>query len=204
MDENTVRFSDAVAKLLSEENKNKSLGEASEELNEYIIIIKELVDSGEINYQDLQTEIAKHLTSEDKTIPGSLAQLLVGCVGENGACPMKQENIMDVPFAYDNKMKKIIPLSSQNTPYNKETYAVLYFTGEPSNLDIKSLHSIEEAGFRKLKIEYKSVNSANYKTLYVENLSKFIYSQPEKGDDNMLYLLGLIFILIIFYFLVRK
>lgn len=204
MDEKIVRLSDAVAKLLAIENKDKSLGEASPELNDYIITIKELVENGEITYEILQKEIAKHLEENENTLPGSLAQLLIGCVNDKGACPMKQNKAQDIPFAYDNKLNKIIPLSNQSEARNENSYAVLYFTGQPKSLDIESLKYLEDIGFRKLKIEYKTVASANYKTLYVENLSKYIYSQPEKGDDNLLYVIGAIILLIICYLFMRN
>ena len=71
-------------------------------------------------------------------------------------------------------------------------------------MDIESLKYLEDIGFRKLKIEYKTVASANYKTLYVENLSKYIYSQSEKGDDNLLYVIGAIILLIICYLFMRN
>ena len=82
-------LSQAVSELLSPENKNLSLGEASEQLNDYIIKIKDLVDSGDINLEDLKNEIAKNLNNTDKIVPNSLAQLLVGCVGDKDACLMK-------------------------------------------------------------------------------------------------------------------
>ena len=60
-----------------ETNKDKSLGEVSAELNDYLIEIKELVESNEISYDELKEEIRKHLKSKDKVKPGSVAQLLM-------------------------------------------------------------------------------------------------------------------------------
>ena len=57
MENNIVKLSDAVARLLNEDNKNKTLGEVSRELNEYLIEIKELVESNEISYDTLKDEI---------------------------------------------------------------------------------------------------------------------------------------------------
>ena len=64
-----VKLSDAVSKLLDEDNKDKSLGEVSEELNAYLIEIKELVESNEINYDTLKDEIRKHIQTKESIKP---------------------------------------------------------------------------------------------------------------------------------------
>lgn len=204
MHDKTINFSEAISKLLSEENKDKSFGEVSDELNDYIVSIKEAVELGEITYEKLQSEISKHLQSGDKTVPGSLAQLLIGCIGDKGTCLLDGNKSQDIPFVYDNKYNKIFPLSKQVHPDGDNNYAVLYFTGQPKNLNIDSLKYLEQAGFSKLKIEYKNSNNSKYKTIYVENLKKYIYSTPEKGDENLFYLLGIMFILLMFYLIIRN
>ena len=203
MNDITINFSDAISKLLSDTNKDKSFGEVSEELNDYLVTIKEAVSSGELTYETLQEEISKHLDENDTTLPGSLAQLLIGCTGDKGACPMSANKKADIPFVYDNKYNKIFPLTKQQDNDNENTYAVLYFTGQPKNLNIDSLKFLEKAGFNKLKIEYKNINNNKYKTIYIENLKRYIYSQPEKNDDNTIYLLWLI-LLVIFFYLIFK
>ena len=202
--ENSITLADAIKQLLSEENKDKSLGEVSDELNGYIITIKELVESGEITYDILQKEILKHLNESDKTLPGSLAQLLIGCIGDDEGCPLKQTKDQDIPFAYDNKFNKIFPLSKETRPASVNNHAVIYFTGTPDNLKIESLKYLLDLGFNKVKIDYKSLASANYKTIYIENLKKYIYSLPEKDDDNLLYLIGIILLIIIFYLILKN
>ena len=204
MNDITINFTDAISKLLSDENKDKSFGEVSEELNEYLVAIKEGVESGDITYEVLQKEISKHLDANELTLPGSLAQLLIGCVGDKGSCPLNTNKPQDIPFVYDNKYNKVFPLSKQNKPYSDSSYAVLYFTGQPKNLNIESLKYLEDIGFKKLKIEYKNVNTSNYKTIYIENLKKYIYSRPEKGDDNLLYLIGIIFVVLLLYLIVKN
>lgn len=204
MKEDTINITTVIAEILSKENKNKSLGEVSDELNEYLIEIKEAVESGDITYEFLQKEIANHLDENEKTIPGSLAQLLIGCVSEDGSCPLKNNQVHDIPFVYDNKYNKIFPISKQLTPYNENSYAVLYFTGQPKNLKPETLKYLEENGFNKLKIEYKNIDSSNYKTIYIENLKKYIYAQPEKGDDNLLYLIGILVILLLVYLIIKN
>ena len=178
-----IKLSDAVAKLLDRDNKNKSLGEVSQELNDYIIEIKELVDTGDITYDELKEEISKHMKGEEKILPNSLAQLLIGCVGGTDSCPMKKESPEDIPFAYDNKTKKLIPMSKFTSPLTEDTYAVIYISGDPRNVSVESLRDLEIAGFKKLRIEYKGIEQSSYKTINIDNLKRYIYSKPEK-DSN--------------------
>ena len=144
------------------------------------------------------------MDENDTTLPGSLAQLLIGCTGDKGACPMSANKQADIPFVYDNKYNKIFPLTKQQDNDNENTYAVLYFTGQPKNLNIDSLKFLEKAGFNKLKIEYKNINNNKYKTIYIENLKRYIYSQPEKNDDNVIYLIWLILLVIFFYLIIKN
>lgn len=200
----SIQFSEAVSELLSSENKNKSFGEVSEELNDYLIIIKEAVENGKITYAALRNEISKHLTSEDEAIPGSLAQLLLGCVKENGSCHFEPTVNQEIPFVYDNNYNKIFPLSKKNKPRSENDYAVLYFTGLPDNLDIETLKYLEDNGFNKLKIEYKNIDGSKYKTIHIENLKRYIYSKPEGNEDSLIYIIGIIFILTLFYLLTKS
>ena len=201
MEEQIVKLSDAVAKLLSEENKDRSLGEVSELLNEYIIEIKELVDSGGITYDELRNEIYKHIDVDNGIIPGSVSQLLIGCMGDSESCPLKSEMPEDVPFAYDINLKKIIPMSKSTTPITENTYAILYITGDPRRISIDSLKELEHRGFKKLRIEYKEISSINYKKINIDNLEKYIFRQPEKTSFNPLVVLG--FIALLFFILYK-
>lgn len=195
-----VKLSDAVAKLLQSDNKNKSLGEVSQEMNDYIIQIKDLVDSGDITYDDLNAEIYKHITKEDNIVPNSLAQLLVGCVGGQNACPMKKESPEDIPFAYDIKKKKLIAMSKFTSPLTEETYAVVYISGDPKNISIESLKDLELKGFKKLKIEYKGFQDSGYKTINIDNIKRYIYSKPEEGNYQnimvVLFIVSLVLVLV--------
>lgn len=190
-------LSEAIKKLLSSDNKNKSLGEVSDELNEYIITIKELVDQKEISLDDLKYEIAKYLHKDDKIIPGSLAQLLVGCVGSESSCPMKEEHPEDVPFAYNHEKGSLVPLSSFKRPITDNTYAVLYITGDPQKIKIDSLQHLEEQGFKKIKVYYKNVDSANYTVLNVDNLKKYIHTRSKDGIFQDLMVIGFIMFLVL-------
>ena len=134
----------AIKELLSSDNKNKSLGEVSDELNQHIIMIKESVDQKEVTLDDLKYEIAKYLKKEDTILPGSLAQLLVGCVGTEDSCPMKEEHPEDVPFAYNHEKGVLVPLSPFKSPITDNTYAVLYITGDPQKIKIDSLQKLED------------------------------------------------------------
>ena len=194
---NVIRLSDAVSKLLSETNKDKTIGEVSEELSDYIVEIKELVDSGSITYEDLKKEISKNLKTDSKILPGSVSQLLIGCVNEQGSCPLRQEEPENVPFVYDTVSDKIVPLSKIDTPVTDNTYAVLYITGNPDKINIDSLGELEKKGFRKLIIEYKNISSTEYKKINIENLRKYIYSRPGENKFEGMMMLGVLIILVL-------
>lgn len=196
MDIQIVNLSKAVTEILSSKNRSLSLGEASQELNNYIIHIKELVDNGSITLNDLSNEIVKHIKNKDEIIPNSLAQLLIGCVGDKNSCLMKQEKPEDVPFIYNHQTQKLQPLSKENTPFSDDSTAVLYITGSPEKINIESLKFLEDQGFKKLRIEYKDVNSANYKVINVDNLKKYIYTQPEQDIYKSVFIIGFILLLI--------
>lgn len=190
-------LSEAIKKLLSSDNKNKSLGEVSDELNQYIISIKDLVDQKEVSLDDLKYEIAKYLKKDDKIIPGSLAQLLVGCVGSESSCPMKEEHPEDVPFAYNHEKGILVPLSSFKRPITDNTYAVLYITGDPQKIKIESLQRLEEQGFKKIKVYYKNIDSANYTVFNIDNLKKYIHTRSKDGIFQDLMVIGFIMFLIL-------
>jgi hypothetical protein len=194
----TVSLSKAVSELLSSKNKNKSLGEASLELNDYIIKIKDLVDAGDITLEQLREEITKHLDSKEVIVPNSLAQLLIGCVGDKETCLLKPEKAEDVAFLYNTQKGKLQALSKINTiPLTEDSVAVLYLTGNPNKINLDSLKFLEEQGFKKLRIEYKDIKSANYKVINIDNLKRYIYSKPD--DANIFHsvmILGFLLLLI--------
>lgn len=193
-------LSKAVQKLLTGDTKNKSLGEVSEELNQYIIEIKDLVDQKEISLDDLKYEIAKYLKKDDKIIPGSLAQILVGCMGSESSCAMKEEHPEDVPFAYNHQHGTFVPLSSFKRPITDNTYAVLYVTGDPQKIKVESLQYLEEQGFKKLKVHYKNIDSADYTVFNVDNLKKYIHTRSKDGIFQDLMIIGfIIFLILVIY-----
>lgn len=197
-------LSAAIKELLSSDNKNKSLGEVSDDLNQYIIIIKDLVDQKEVNLEDLKFEIAKYLRKDDKVLPGSLAQLLVGCISSEDACPLKEEHPEDVPFAYNHEKGVLVPLSYFKRPITDNTYAVLYINGDPQKINLDSLKKLEEDGFRKIKIHYKNVDSANYTVFNVDNLKKYIHTHSRDGIFQDLMILGFIVFLILIIYKMNK
>lgn len=194
---NLNNFSLAVKELLSSDNKNKSLGEVSDDLNQYIIDLKDLVDQKEIDLDDLKFEIAKYLKKDEKILPGSLAQLLIGCIGEEDACALKEEHPEDVPFAYNHEKGVLLPLSHFKTPITDNTYAVLYINGDPRKINLDSLKNLEEKGFKKIKIHYKNIDSANYKVVNIDNLRKYIHTHSRDGIFQDLVIMGFILFLIL-------
>ena len=147
MEDNITKLTDAVAKLLSRENKDKSLGEVSQELNDHLIEIKELVESNQISYDSLKEEIRKHIEFKDGLKPGSIGQLLIGCM-EGSECAMSKETPEDIAFAYDTKNKVIVPLTNLKGPISADSYCVLYINGSPSDINVGSLRELEQTGFK--------------------------------------------------------
>jgi len=173
MEQGNVKLSDAVAKLLTEDNKDKNLGEVSQELNSYLIEIKDLVESKEISYDKLRSEIQKHIDLKENVRPGSVAQLLVGCVNEQ-ECPLQREKAMDISFIYDHKIDKLIPLTKVLGPISEDSYCVIYINGEPKNIKPEALMSLEKMGFKKIKIKHKKPKASKYSTIDIRDIQTMI------------------------------
>ena len=200
-----IKLSDAIQSLLSKENKDKSLGELNEELTNYVIEIKELTESKSISFDRLKEEISKHINIEKENLPGSIAQLLVGCINDDGSCPVnKKEQPDDVPFIYDAKTKTIRPISKISNPITDESYAVVYVSGKLADLSIDSLKELLELGFKKLKVEYKEISSSDYKTVNIENLKKYIYFKPEENNSSGINILIFLMALIILFYILKS
>jgi len=168
-------FSRIMRKLLSEENKDKLLGEISDDLEQYIADIKNMVDAGTITYDQLREEISKNLNIYEDQRPGSVAQMLMGCIDEE-SCPMRQEEVLDIPYFYDKVNKKIIPITRIDSSITSDSYAVIYVTGSPSDVSIDSLRELENKGFTKIKIMYKNSSKSKYRTFNIDNLN--LYMNP--------------------------
>ena len=195
-----VEFSKAVANLLTDENKNKSLGEVSGNLNNYLIEIKRLVETNEISSTKLRKEIQKHVTDE-KLKPGSVAQLLVGCI--NDECPLQKEVAEDISFIYDSVTRKLVPLTPISSPVSEESYAVLYISGDPSEIKISSLTEIEAMGFRRIKIKHKKLNESTYKTFSIDNLEDYILTNQNNFSQKGKFLL-LVFLAVLLLIYLSK
>lgn len=191
-------FSRIVGRLLSEENKDKLLGEISQELEQYVADIKNMVDAGTITYDQLRDEISKNLNIQEDPKPGSVAQMLMGCIDEE-SCPMRQEEILDIPYFYDKELKMLIPMTKLDSSINNGSYAVIYITGSPDDISIDSLKELEKRGFSKLKIMYKKSVRSKYRTMNIENLNMYMNPQEMfnyKTGMLVMLLLGIILFLI--------
>lgn len=193
-------FSRIMGRLLSEENKDKLLGEISDDLEQYVADIKNMVDSGTITYDQLRMEISKNLNISDEPKPGSVAQMLMGCIDEE-SCPLRQEEVLDIPYLYDKEQHKIIPMTKLDSSLDTNSYAVIYITGSPEDISIDSLKSLESKGFTKMKIVYKKSMRSKYRTLNVENINN--YMNPE---SMMNYKTGLLvtFLVVMLLYLIYK
>lgn len=203
MDRNIDKLTDSVAQLLSNENKNKSLGEVSQELNDCLIEIKELIESNEISYDSLKDEIKKHIELSDGLKPGSIGQLLIGCM-EGSECAMSKETAEDISFVYDTKSNIIIPLTRINNPISKDSYCILYINGNPSDININAFKDLEKTGFSKIKIRHKNINETSYKTLDIEDINKHINTSKQDFSKNGIMITGTLLILILLFYLYSK
>ena len=194
-------FSRIVRRLLSEENKDMLLGEISEELEQYIADIKNMVDAGTITYDQLRAEISNNLNITEEQRPGSVAQMLLGCIDEE-SCPMRQEEVLDIPYFYDKDRKKVIPMTGINSSIASDSYAVVYITGSPSDISIDALKELEENGFSKIKIMYKKTTKSKYKVFNIDNLN--LYMNPQNMMNYKTGALVMVLLAIILYLIYKR
>ena len=194
MEKGYVKLSDAVAKLLTDENKDKNLGEVSEELNRYLIEIKDLVESNEISYDKFQ----KHMDIGENTAPGSVAQLLMGCVNET-ECPLQKEQAVDISFVYDHKLDKIIPLTNVTGPVTEESYCIIYINGDPESIKIQSLLELERMGFQKIKIKHKKPNDSVYNVIDIGDIQKVINKNQNVSSKGSIIIAIFLVMLLLLY-----
>lgn len=194
-------FSQIVRRLLSEENKDKLLGEISEDLEQYIVDIKNLVDSGVITYDRLRDEISRSLDIHEDPRPGSVAQMLLGCIDEE-SCPMRQEEVLDVPFIYDKDNESVIPLTRIQQNVTDSSYAIVYVTGKPSDVSIDALKTLENSGFKRIKIMYKPTTKSKYKSFNIDNLQ--LYMNPTNMFNLRTGILVSVLLAIILYLVLKR
>jgi hypothetical protein len=204
-----IKLSEALAQLLSDDNKDKSLGEIGEDLSDYLVQIKEMVEKGDITYSGLTEEISKYLDRKENPKPGSVSQLLLGCVDGDDWCPLNEKD-NDVPFFYDEEKGKFLPVTDDLHPKNKDTYAILYMNGDPREVDLHSFKDIGEKGFRRVKIRHKDVSDSVYREMDITNLEKYIRKlTPIKTNsqdqlNTFMSVSFLILILFIIYYLTKR
>lgn len=197
----SIQFKDAISKILSKENKDKTFQNVEDEIYDYIVQIKNSLENGDIDYQKLQEEISKHLNKDEETLPGSISQFLIGCMNDNETCPIVKEK--EVRFVYDHKRKKVKPLENYYKEIDDDTYAILYVTGNPKRINNDILNYFIKKGFKKIKFKYKPISSNKYQTLSIDNLINYINKNNNNGNEFVL-IFGIILILIIFYLMANK
>ena len=202
MEKGYVKLSDAVAKLLTEENKDKNLGEVSEELNTYLIEIKDLVESNEISYDRLRDEIQKHIDSGENTRPGSVAQLLMGCVDQE-ECPLQKEKATDISFIYEHKTNKIIPLTTINAPVSEDSYCIIYINGDPETIKLESLMELEKIGFTKIKIKHKKPSGSEYNTIDIGDINSML-NKKNGFDRKKTFIIAIFLVMLLLLYLYRN
>ena len=186
MDNRKIKLSEAISQLLSTDNRDKSLGEIGEDLSDYLIQIKDMVENGEITYSGLTEEISKYFGDGENPKPGTVSQLLLGCVDGEGICALT-EKASDVSFFYDQEQGRFVSIDEKDSPSNRDTCAVLYMNGDPREVDLHSFKEIGEKGFEKVKIRHKDVSESIYKEINISNLKKYIKRltpRPETTYDE--------------------
>ena len=202
MEKGYIKLSDAVSKLLTEENKDKNLGEVSQELNNYLIEIKDLVESNEISYDKLREEIQKHIDTDQSARPGSVAQLLMGCVNES-ECPLQKEKAVDISFIYDHKLNKVVPLTNVTSPVSEDSYCIIYINGDPESIKIESFLELESLGFQKIKIKHKKPSDSSYKIIDFGSIQEAI-NRNQKLNSKGTFILAVILIMLLLLYLYKS
>jgi len=188
----TDEFSLMIRELLSNRNKDKLLGEISEDMEQQIFDIKYLIDSGVISHETLKHEITNNIT-DNNVIPGTVAQMLIGCIDEK-SCPMKEEQILDVPYYYDSINCSLIPLSRIEGAITIKSYAVVYITGSPSDLDYDIYAKLKEDGFNRAKIMYKKNSISPYKEFIISDFGFYLNPTNDYTLTILIICLACIFI----------
>jgi len=199
-----VKLEKAVQELLQRENRDRSPGEVSTELNSYLIEIKESVESGEIDHRRLGDEIRKNLEGDEKMLPGSVGQLLVGCISGEEACPMRKERATDVSFIYDKETGKILPLTKNVSPVSETSEAILYLNCSPENLDMESLRELTQSGFKNIKVRFKDPKKNTYVTLDSNEIKKMIFFQNFTQNNNLLFFITVVCLILLGYIYFKK
>ena len=173
---NNKELNDLLSELLNKDNRDLTLGELDVELNNKLSELKKMIDLGVIDYMDLQKEISKHIDINEQSLPGSVSQLLKGCLSSSGSCPINRDNF--ISYTYDLTNDKLIALSN-DSQVKENSSAVIYITGEPSDISLDAMKSLLDKGFSKLIIKYKDLTMSNYDTHEIHDLKEHL-----NNDDN--------------------
>lgn len=173
---NNEELNNLLAELLSDDNKDRTLGELDNRLSIQLSELKKMIDLGIIDYSDLQKEISKYIDINEQSIPGSVSQLLKGCLSSSGSCPINRDNF--ISYTYDVETHKLISLSN-DSEIKTNSKAVIYLTGAPSDIKPEIISKLHSKGFSKLTIKFKDLTMSNYETEEIENLEDYL-----SGSDN--------------------
>lgn len=194
---NNVELNNLLSELLSVENRDKTLGELDQALNSKLSELKKMIDIGIIDYRELQKDISKFIDIHEQSVPGSISQLLKGCLSSSGSCPINRDT--NISYTYDTASNTLIPLN-QEVQIQNNACAIIYLIGEPSDIDVKSLQELKDKGFNKLKIKYKDLTMSNYDTFEINDLNDHLSTE----DNTTSILLITIIIGVLAYFIYRR
>lgn len=178
--------------LLSEDNRDRELGEISRDVQNYFLKVRNLMEKDNASYDTIKEEILRNIPDESEMKPGSIAQLLYGCLKEE-TNDERRATSNEVNFLYEDG--KLSRLESMEDVIGDETYAVVHITGNPRDITLENLKEINVMGFKKLKIKYKSQFSLSWKVFSIENLEKYINLKSGVFGNNSVFIGAIVLIL---------
>lgn len=169
--------------LLNTNNKNKKLNELEPHLIKKLINVKKNLENFNIDFDFFK----KELITDDNILPGSIQQILIGCLKEKEHCSFI--NNLEIPYVYDILKQDIFPII-ENYIIVPKTVITVYIDHDIIKFNKKCLKKFINKGINKIKIKYKKNNEFHYTNIDINNLKEYI------NKDNYSYI-GLYIILFI-------
>ena len=84
-----------------------------------------------------------------------------------------------------------------------ESYAVLYINGDPHQIKVVTLKTLENLGFQKIKIKHKQSTKVST-ILDIENIDKYIYHNNTEFSKKGLLFSGFVLLILLLYMYHQK
>lgn len=189
--------------VLLVENRDKKLGELSEELRSSLRDIKTMIDDGDLDYETLKSYIKDKIGNIDEILPNTVGRILLGCADKEGSCILgSSDSSLDSNYMYDHETNRTTRISGTGYPLNKNSWAVIHTLGDVDDIDLDVFKMLDKKMFEKVKILKKNVGDEDNEEMVIDNLKEYIYSRPERLI-NLYYLLFAIGLCASFYVIYR-